>query len=311
MTNTTHTSPDKHPLDEWITPEIAERNERIEQRPVSLELKELHKSFEHKGNVNKVLDGIDFSVFKREFICVVGPSGCGKSTLARLISGLEQKESGQILVDGQDVVEPGPDRGMVFQGYSLFPWMSVKQNVMFGLTESGMAKSTAETEALQWIDLVGLSKFADAYPHQLSGGMKQRVAIVRALANQPKILLMDEPFAALDPKNRLKMQQYLLEIWRNIDITIFFITHDLDEAIYLADRILVLDANPGRVREVVKVPLPRPREDDTLLSPAFLATKEYLETLVHPPEVEEDTSMEDKLSMVRMVPVNAEVPDIY
>lgn len=311
MTNTTHASPDKHPLDEWITPEIAERNERIEQRPVSLELKELHKSFEHKGNVNKVLDGIDFSVFKREFICVVGPSGCGKSTLARLISGLEQKESGQILVDGQDVIEPGPDRGMVFQGYSLFPWMSVKQNVMFGLTESGMAKSTAATEALQWIDLVGLSKFADAYPHQLSGGMKQRVAIVRALANQPKILLMDEPFAALDPKNRLKMQQYLLEIWRNIDITIFFITHDLDEAIYLADRILVLDANPGRVREVVKVPLPRPREDDTLLSPAFLATKEYLETLVHPPEVEEDTSMEDKLSMVRMVPVNAEVPDIY
>ncbi len=139
--------------------------------------------------------------------------------------------------------------------------------------------------------------------------MKQRVAIIRALANQPKILLMDEPFAALDPQNRLKMQQYLLEIWQNIDITIFFITHDLDEAIYLADRILVLDANPGRVREVVNVPLPRPRADDTLLSPAFMATKEYLESLVHPPEPELD--FEEKLSMVRLVPVNAEVPDVF
>jgi NitT/TauT family transport system ATP-binding protein len=212
-------------------------------------------------------------------------------------------------VEGKQVVEPGPDRGMVFQSYSLFPWMSVKENVMFGLTQGGMSKNTAETEALQWIDLVGLEKFAEAYPHQLSGGMKQRVAIIRALANQPKILLMDEPFAALDPQNRLKMQQYLLEIWQNIDITIFFITHDLDEAIYLADRILVLDANPGRVREVVNVPLPRPRADDTLLSPAFMATKEYLESLVHPPEPELD--FEEKLSMVRLVPVNAEVPDVF
>jgi NitT/TauT family transport system ATP-binding protein len=212
-------------------------------------------------------------------------------------------------VENKQVVEPGPDRGMVFQSYSLFPWMSVKENVMFGLTQGGMSKNTAETEALQWIDLVGLEKFAEAYPHQLSGGMKQRVAIIRALANQPKILLMDEPFAALDPQNRLKMQQYLLEIWQNIDITIFFITHDLDEAIYLADRILVLDANPGRVREVVNVPLPRPRADDTLLSPAFMATKEYLESLVHPPEPELD--FEEKLSMVRLVPVNAEVPDVF
>jgi NitT/TauT family transport system ATP-binding protein len=229
--------------------------------------------------------------------------------LARLIAGLETKDSGDILVEGKQVVEPGPDRGMVFQSYSLFPWMSVKENVMFGLTQGGMSKNTAETEALQWIDLVGLDKFAEAYPHQLSGGMKQRVAIIRALANQPKVLLMDEPFAALDPQNRLKMQQYLLEIWQNIDITIFFITHDLDEAIYLADRILVLDANPGRVREVVNVPLPRPRADDTLLSPAFMATKEYLESLVHPPEPELD--FEEKLSMVRLVPVNAEVPDVF
>lgn len=299
----------QHPLDLWQTPEIQDRNQRILKRPKALEIQNLEMSFEHKGKTNKVLDGIEFTAFKREFVCVVGPSGCGKSTLARLIAGLETKDSGDILVENKQVVEPGPDRGMVFQSYSLFPWMSVKENVMFGLTQGGMSKNTAETEALQWIDLVGLEKFAEAYPHQLSGGMKQRVAIIRALANQPKILLMDEPFAALDPQNRLKMQQYLLEIWQNIDITIFFITHDLDEAIYLADRILVLDANPGRVREVVNVPLPRPRADDTLLSPAFMATKEYLESLVHPPEPELD--FEEKLSMVRLVPVNAEVPDVF
>lgn len=298
-----------HPLEKWQTPAIKDRNQRITERPKALEINALEKSFEHKGKTNKVLDGIDFTAYKREFVCVVGPSGCGKSTLARLIAGLETKEAGEIYVEDKAVEGPGPDRGMVFQSYSLFPWMSVKENVMFGLTQSGMSKNSAKTEALQWIDLVGLEKFSEAYPHQLSGGMKQRVAIIRALANQPKVLLMDEPFAALDPQNRLRMQQYLLEIWQNIDITIFFITHDLDEAIYLADRILVLDANPGRVHEVVNVPLPRPREEDTMLSPAFMATKEYLENLVHPPQPEMD--FEEKLSMVRLVPVNAEVPDIF
>ncbi|MDR9498605.1 MAG: ABC transporter ATP-binding protein [Hydrogenovibrio sp.] len=296
-------------LNEWITPEIRDRNERILKRPQALTIQGLHKSFEHKGQSVKVLQDIDFTAYKREFVCVAGPSGCGKSTLARLIAGLESIDEGQILMDGDAITAPGPDRGMVFQSYSLFPWMTVKQNVMFGLVEAGMSRNTAETEALQWIDLVGLEKFAEAYPHQLSGGMKQRVAIIRALANQPKVLLMDEPFAALDPQNRLKMQQYLLEIWKNIDITIVFITHDLDEAIYLADRILVLDAHPGRVKEVVSVPLPRPRPKDCLLSEPFLATKLYLERLVHPKE--EVIDMDDKLSMVRMVPVHSDVPDIF
>lgn len=298
-----------HPLTKWQTPEIQARNRRILERPKALEIKGLDKSYDHKGKTNKVLNDIHFKAFKREFVCVVGPSGCGKSTLARLIAGLETPDAGEILVEDQSVIAPGPDRGMVFQSYSLFPWMSVKENVMFGLTQSGHSKNTAESEALQWIDLVGLQKFSEAYPHQLSGGMKQRVAIIRALANQPKVLLMDEPFAALDPQNRLRMQQYLLEIWQNIDITIFFITHDLDEAIYLADRILVLDANPGEVHEVVSVPLPRPRQENTLLEPAFLATKEYLHSLVHPPQAEVD--LEEKLSMVRLVPVNAQVPDIF
>lgn len=298
-----------HALSHCFTPEISDRFSRIKQRPEALNIKSLHKSFEHKGAEVKVLNNIDFTAYKREFVCVVGPSGCGKSTLARLVAGLETYEEGEIRTDGALVTEPGSDRGMVFQSYSLFPWMTVKQNVMFGMTEAGMAKNAAESEALQWVDLVGLDKFANAYPHQLSGGMKQRVAIIRALATQPKVLLMDEPFAALDPKNRLKMQQYLLEIWKNIDITIFFITHDLDEAIYLADRILVLEANPGQVVEALDVPLPRPRKKGTLLSPEFLAIKAYLEGLVHPEE--EAIDMDDKLSMVRMVSVNSDVPDIY
>jgi len=300
---------DNHPLEPYYTPEIQARFSRIEKRPVTIDVKDLQKSFVHKGKKVSVLGGVDFQAYKREFMCVVGPSGCGKSTLARMVAGLETKDAGQMVVAGKQVEGSGPDRGMVFQGYTLFPWMTVKKNVMFGLTESNQPKSDAERDALQWIDLVGLSKYADSYPHQLSGGMKQRVAIARALATQPEVLLMDEPFSALDPQNRAKMQQYLLEIWQNIDITILFITHDLDEAIYLSDRILVLEANPGRVKEVLKVPLPRPRPIEVLLEEPFLATKRYLETLVHPPI--SDLAIGEKLSMVQMVNVNSDVPDIF
>jgi NitT/TauT family transport system ATP-binding protein len=299
----------EHPLAKWNTPEIEDRNQRILQRPPSLKISGMHKSFGHDGKMVKVLNDIDFTAYKREFVCVVGPSGCGKSTLARLIAGLETYEEGVISINEEVVSGPGPDRGMVFQSYSLFPWLTVKKNVMFGLVENGMSEISAEAEALQWIDLVGLERFANSYPHQLSGGMKQRVAIIRALANKPKVLLMDEPFSALDPKNRLKMQKYLLEIWKNIDITIFFITHDLEEAIYLADRILVLKAHPGEVVETLNVPLPRPRKEDTFLSEEFLATKAYLESLVH--SEEEEVDMEEKLSMVRMVSVKSDVPDIF
>jgi NitT/TauT family transport system ATP-binding protein len=196
---------------------------------------------------------------------------------------------------------------MVFQGYTLFPWLTVKKNVMFGLEMQGKG-AIAEDEAMQWIDLVGLSKFANSYPHQLSGGMKQRVAIARALANQPRILLMDEPFGALDAQTRGKMQAYLHEIWRNIDVTILFITHDLDEAIYLADRILVLKAHPGEVQELIEVPIPQPRSPEQFLSPEFLATKQRLEELIHPPRSDEDEG--DRLNMVRMVPVDDDVGDI-
>jgi NitT/TauT family transport system ATP-binding protein len=199
---------------------------------------------------------------------------------------------------------------MVFQGYTLFPWLTVKKNVMFGLEMAGRGKMAAEEEAMQWIDLVGLSKFAKSYPHQLSGGMKQRVAIARALANQPRILLMDEPFGALDAQTRARMQAYLLEIWQNIDITILFITHDLDEAIYLADRILVLRAHPGEVDELIEVPVPQPRSPGQFLSPEFLATKKRLEELIHPPQAEAQDNG-DHLNMMRMVSVNDEVESVF
>ena len=209
-----------------------------------------------------------------------------------------------MLLDGKPVSGPGPDRGMVFQGYTLFPWLTVKKSVMFGLRSQGVGYSTAEREALQWIDLVGLEKFSDAYPDQLSGGMKQRVAIARALANKPRILLMDEPFGALDAQTRCKMQSYLLEIWKNIDITILFITHDLDEAIYLADRILVLKSHPGEVEEVIEVPVPRPRDQEQFISQEFLATRKRIDELIHPPSDEEGNG---KLNMIRLTPVGDEV----
>ncbi len=211
---------------------------------------------------------------------MIGPSGCGKSTLIRLVAGLDTPTSGEIWVDNQPVSGPGADRGMVFQSYTLFPWLSVKRNVMFGLRMKGMARSAAQKKALEWLDLVGLADFADHYPAQLSGGMKQRVAIARALANEPRILLMDEPFGALDAQTRCSMQSHLLKIWNAVDITILFITHDLEEAIYLSDRIVVLGAHPGRVVEVIEVPVARARHPDQFLSGHFLATKKRLESLI-------------------------------
>jgi NitT/TauT family transport system ATP-binding protein len=293
------------------SPEVRQRFERLTQRPVILEVDGLGKIFDSPQGPVTALKNINFKTHRREFVCVIGPSGCGKSTLIRILAGLEEQSSGEVLLDGKSVRGPGPDRGMVFQGYTLFPWLTVKKNVMFGLERSGKDRNSAEEEARSWIDLVGLSKFENSYPHQLSGGMKQRVAIARALANQPRILLMDEPFGALDAQTRARMQSYLLDIWKNIDVTILFITHDLDEAVYLADRILVLKAHPGEVEELIEVPVPHPRSVDQLLSPEFLATKARLEELIHPPEEETLGLSEEHLNMVRMVPLDDEVSDVY
>jgi len=290
--------------------EVRARFDRLKQREVILTVSHLGKVFESGGKSTLALNDISFTTHRREFLCVVGPSGCGKSTLVRILAGLEQHTSGDVLLLGQPVNGPGRDRGMVFQGYTLFPWLTVKKNVMFGLEVNGAGKLESEREAMQWLELIGLEKFADAYPQQLSGGMKQRVAIVRALANQPRILLMDEPFGALDAQTRCRMQAHLLEIWRKIDITIVFITHDLDEAIYLADRILVLSAHPGEVQELIEVPVPRPRSMQQFVSPAFLATKARLEELIyigrHASEEEEEQD-DDYPILARMTDVGDNV----
>jgi len=287
--------------------QVKARFDKLKQRPVILDIQNFTKIFETPTDDIVAVKNLNFQTYKREFVCVIGPSGCGKSTLIRTIAGLETKTSGNVLLDGEEIDGPGPDRGMVFQGYTLFPWLSVKRNIMFGLEIAGQGRGPAEEEAMQWIDLVGLDKFSDAYPHQLSGGMKQRVAIARALANKPRILLMDEPFGALDAQTRAKMQAYLLDIWRNIDVTILFITHDLDEAIYLADRILVLKAHPGEIQEIVEVPVSRPRSPEQFLSPEFLATKARLEDLIHPVDAEDPELPGDHMNMMNMVPVTDDV----
>ena len=263
------------------TPKIAARLAALKQRDKVLEVKNAGRVFKSKKGDVHALKDVSFNIFRREFTCVVGQSGCGKSTLIRILAGLETITSGEVLLDGKKIDGPGPDRGMVFQGYTLFPWLTVKKNVMFGLEMSGRKGAQMESEAMQWIDLVGLSKFMNAYPHELSGGMKQRVGIARALANRPRILLMDEPFGALDAQTRSQMQEYLLEIWKNVDITILFITHDLEEAIYLADRVLVMGANPGHIQEFIEVPLSHPRTPDQFVDPSFLSTKKRLEELIH------------------------------
>jgi NitT/TauT family transport system ATP-binding protein len=283
-------------------PAVRARFDSLKAREVILTVSKLHKNFDTDGNSMVALKDINFSTHRREFLCVVGPSGCGKSTLVRILAGLEEHSAGDVLLLGQPVTGPGSDRGMVFQGYTLFPWLTVKKNVMFGLEVNGHGKLESDREAMQWLQLVGLEKFADAYPHQLSGGMKQRVAIVRALANQPRILLMDEPFGALDAQTRCRMQAHLLEIWRKIDITIVFITHDLDEAIFLADRILVLSAHPGQIQELIEVPVPRPRSVAQIVSAPFLATKARLEELIysvrHDPGDEEDYPIMGRMTNV-------------
>ena len=261
---------------------VRKRLEDIKKRPILLKVDSLKKNFQDREGEIVALGNISFSVHQREFICVIGPSGCGKSTLIRIIAGLEKQTSGSILLDSKPIDSPSSDRGMVFQNYTLFPWLTIKKNIMFGLIMSKTDRQEANTKAMDWLELVGLSEFSDLYPHQLSGGMKQRVAIARALATRPRILLMDEPFGALDAQTRAQMQSYLLQIWGSLDITIIFITHDLEEAIYLADRIFVLGSSSNQLQEIVEIPVSRPRKPDQFLSTEFLATKKHLEDLINP-----------------------------
>lgn len=228
-----------------------------------------------KGPVTAI-DHVNLEVKDGEFVMIVGPSGCGKTTLINILGGLNTATSGEVLLDGKPVQGPGADRGMVFQGYSLFPWLTVQKNVEFGLKMKRMPKVERETQAKKFIDLVGLNGFENALPKQLSGGMKQRVAIARTLANEPEILLMDEPFGALDAQTRVVMQELLADISKKTKTTILFITHDIDEAVLLGDRIYVMSRRPGTIREVLDVNLPGVRSHESLVLPEFLETKKKI-----------------------------------
>ena len=225
-----------------------------------------------RGQVIAV-DRVTFSVNQGEFVCIVGPSGCGKSTVLNTIAGLETPYSGEVTVDGRPMRSPRPDVGMVFQQPHLFPWKSVRKNIAHGPRMLGKPRTEAYAIADALIDMIGLGRFADAYPHTLSGGMQQRVAIARALANQPRVLLMDEPFGALDAQTRSVMQDNLLELRDGIDATVVFVTHDIDEAILLADRVLIMSAGPGRILRDLGVNLPRPRSNAIMVDPAYFALK--------------------------------------
>ena len=241
-----------------------------------IEVRDLRLQFGSRRQQVLAVDGVSLEVHPGEFVSLVGPSGCGKSTLLNAVAGLVQTTEGGVFLDGHLIDGPGPERGVVFQQYSLFPWMTVRKNVEFGLKMQGLAASSRETSARTLLGLAGLLAFENHYPEQLSGGMKQRVGIVRALAASPKVLLMDEPFGALDSQTRTIMQQILTNMWQRFRLSVLFVTHDIEEAIFLSDRVYVMTARPGRIKTVVDVPLSRPRVASDMMSETFL---QILQTL--------------------------------
>ncbi|MDD9148927.1 MULTISPECIES: ABC transporter ATP-binding protein [unclassified Sporolactobacillus] len=235
----------------------------------------------------KALDIIDLAVKDKEFVSILGASGCGKSTLLRIVGGLEKPTTGSVTLGGKTVTGPGPDRGMVFQSYTLFPWLSVKKNIEFGLKQKGMAASERSRIANEYIEIVGLKGFENVFPKALSGGMKQRVAIARALANDPEVILLDEPFGALDMQTRSLMQELLLKVWQQSQKTVLLVTHDIDEAIFMADRVVVMKSRPGKIKEIIDVDLPRPRDYHIRTSPLFLKYKSRAVDLIRNESVKE------------------------
>jgi NitT/TauT family transport system ATP-binding protein len=235
-----------------------------------IEIRNVAVSFGRGAEVHRAVTETSLEIAPGEFVCLLGPSGCGKSTLLNCIAGYVRPSAGSVLVDGEAVKEPGPDRGMVFQQYSLFPWKTIRDNIAFGPKIAGR---DSDAIANTFLEMVGLTKFAKKYPAELSGGMQQRVGIARALANYPSVLLMDEPFGALDAQTRLMMQENLLKIWSEFGITVVFVTHDVDEAIFLADRVLVMSASPGSIIADMRVTLGRPRAPDIATTPDFMRLK--------------------------------------
>ena len=238
-----------------------------------LKIENVYKEYDTSKGKMVALNGANLDIAENEFICVVGPSGCGKSTLLNIIAGLLEPTSGTVYLDGKPIEGPGMERGVVFQQYALFPWRTVLKNVMFGPEMKKMPKNQAEEIARKYIKAVGLEGFENSYPKELSGGMKQRVAIARAYAANPEVLLMDEPFGALDAQTRVQLQTELLNTWEKEKKTCFFITHDVDEAIILAQRVVIMSARPGRIKKIVNIDIPYPRTQETKSDPRFLELK--------------------------------------
>lgn len=246
-----------------------------------IQVQNINKTFELGSDRFEALGDVSLNVAENEFVTVVGPSGCGKSTLMNILAGLEEPTGGIALVDGREVDGPSPERGVIFQQYALFPWLTVRQNVEFGLKTAKVPADERRRTAQHFIDMVGLTDFADALPKTLSGGMKQRCAIARAYSMNPSILLMDEPFGALDALTRVRMQEHLLQTWEKEKRTIVFITHDVDEAAFLANRVVVMAARPGRIHRVIDVDLPYPRTEEVRLSPEFAEVRNEIWTSVY------------------------------
>jgi NitT/TauT family transport system ATP-binding protein len=243
-----------------------------------LDLRNVGKVYELNDQRIEALRDANLVVEKGEFVCLIGASGCGKSTLLRIVAGFEPPSAGEALMWDKLIAGPAPDRGMVFQDYGLFPWLSVRQNIGFGPASRGLPKAELRALVDRFVDMVGLTRFADAYPHQLSGGMKQRVAIARVLANDAEMVLMDEPFGALDAMTRERLQDELLDIWQRTKLTVLFVTHSIEEAIFLADRVVVMEPGPGRIASEHRIELPRPRD---VSSPEFNAVRRDLSARLH------------------------------
>lgn len=245
-----------------------------------IELHDVGVVFGSNGSAVEAVSSASLRVAPGEFVSLIGPSGCGKSTLLNIVAGFVHPTSGSVSVDGKRVTGPGADRGVVFQQYSLFPWLTVRQNVEFGLRMQGMPAGQRESSARTLLGLAGLLAFENHFPEQLSGGMKQRVGIVRALATSPQVLLMDEPFGALDAQTRVVMQEILTNMWQQFRISVLFITHDIEESIFLSDRIFVMTARPGRIKAEIVVPLPRPRTPEMTASAEFITMVQRLKSLI-------------------------------
>lgn len=243
-------------------------------KPVQkLVISSLSKTFKQKERTIQALSEINLEVRDKEFVSILGASGCGKSTLLRIIGGLETPSEGTVSINGSEIVDPGADRGMVFQSYTLFPWLTVQKNIEFGMREKGMLALERAKIAEEYIEIVGLKGFENAYPKALSGGMKQRVAIARALANDPDVILLDEPFGALDMQTRSLMQELLLDVWQRSQKTVILVTHDIDEAIFMADRVVVMESRPGKIKKIIPIEFPRPRDYHIKTSKKFLDYK--------------------------------------